>query len=297
MHQYYDQYSELKGRLHLLPALQALLETRSVTQAATRLGISQPAMSRQLERLRAEFHDALLVRAGSRMQLTPRAESLLTPLKEVLDSSAALFAATPFDPVTAQRTFQGIIPDVLAAPLLPRLLEQLEAEAPGCRLNLLPWSRGSENASELDFVITSEFQHFPTLKMKRLGEDRDVLASAFRPKPRSNLLALDHVAIVAAGLSEDPVDHWLREMGRSRCIRAVVPHYLLALHLVSSRRYCAILPSRMVGTLGPSLGISGYELPISQDPDHHWLLYPPRLESEPGSLWLRGLIERVCQQA
>lgn len=287
---------QLKGRLHLLPSLLALLEEASVTGAARRMNVTQPAMSRTLEQLRRIFEDPLLVRFGSDMQLTPRAEDLLGPLSGILSAAGGLLAKNTFEPLSARRVFRGIIPDALAGPLLPRILEELAASAPGCTLQLKPWADALRNATELDFVITSEVEHFPSLKMQPLGRDRDVLASAAKPPRGADVLQLDHVAVVASGLPEDPVDRWLREHGLSRRIRTTVPHYLLALYLVARSGLCAILPSRMVATMGAGLGVGAYELPIEQEADQLWLLYPARLEVDPASRWFRGLVVAASRE-
>lgn len=284
----------IRGRLDVLVSLDALLETRSVTAAAKRIGVTQPAMSRALERLRENFDDPLLVRAGSGMQRTPRGESLREPLREILAAAADLYAPVEFDPARAERTFRVVIPDVVAAPLLPGLLERFSREAPGCRLHLVPWPDNLGAVGDIDFMISSELSPFPTFRKQPLFRDHDVLAFRGSAPPKSDPLDLDHVAVIAAGLVEDPVDVWLRECGRTRRIATVVPHYLLALHLVSRTGLYAILPSRTVSILGPSLGVSAAELRIDQEQDQQWLLYPPRLEADPGSLWLRGLVADVC---
>ncbi|MFC3077180.1 LysR family transcriptional regulator [Phenylobacterium terrae] len=280
----------LRGRLDLLAPLNALLETRSVGAAAERLALSQPAMSRILGRLREVFGDPLLVRVGLRMELTPRAQALKAPLAELLAAAAELLAPQAFDPASAQRTFRGVLPDVVAAYLLPRLLEIFAAEAPGCRLHLRPWLSGGPADAEVDFVITTEPGFYPRMRMEPLNEDVDVLAFAGGAPAGPDVLELDHVAVVPAGLAVDPVDRWLAEHGLSRNIAVTVPHYLMAAQLLQRRKLVAILPSRMVGALG--LGSQGLAIP--QDPDRQWLLYPAAHIADPASLWLRRTLSRAA---
>lgn len=284
----------LWGQLDLLVPLEALLETASVTEAARRIGVTQPAMSRILERLRDAFHDPLLVRVGARMAPTPKALALRAPLAEVLRAAKRLYTPTAFDPRAAEQTFYAIVPDVIAGRLFPRLYARLASEAPRCRLQLLAWAARESAAGQLAFAITSERQNFPTFEGVPLFRDRDVLAATRRPRRGSDPLALDHVAVIAAGLSEDPVDRWLSSLGKTRRIVTVVPSYLLALQAVASARLYAILPSRMLAALGPKLGVRGYPLPLEQDDDQQWLLYPPQLEHDPAARWLRALVQEIC---
>lgn len=284
----------LRGRMDLLVALDALLETSNVTHAAERASLSQPAMSRALARLRHAFGDPLLVRSGGRTLLTPRADALRQPVHDLLQRMGELLAPQHFNPAAAERVFRAVIPDVLAAVLLPPLLERLRTEAPGCRLELVPWP-GSRHQTP-DLVVTSEATAFPTLRMTPLYRDRDVLAH--RPGISvASPLALPHVAVVAAGMAEDPVDRWLSASGQTRHIALVVPHYLLALQLIASSDYVAVLPSWLVAGPGAALGVAASELPLQQEPDQVWLLYPPHHDADLASRWLRDLVTQVARPA
>lgn len=283
----------LRGKLDLLVAADVILDCANLTVAGRRLGLSQPAVSRLLGRLREAFGDPLLVRVGARMRLTPRAEQLRAPLAAMLKAAEDLYAPPGFDPATASRVFRVVIPDVVAAVILPRLLARLASEAPACRLELLPWRPQADQPRDLDFVITTEIDAFPGFRMRPLFQDIDVLAFSGGKPPPENPLSLDHVAVIAAGATRDPVDHWLAESGRERRIGVVVPHYLLALQLVAHGGRVAILPSRMVAALGAPLGVRSVELPIPQTPDQQWLMHPPRLDADPGSLWLKSLVHAV----
>jgi DNA-binding transcriptional LysR family regulator len=284
---------DLRGKLDLLVAADVILDSANLTVAGERLGLSQPAVSRLLARLREAFDDPLLVRVGARMRATPRAEALREPLAALLRSAEDLYAPAGFDPARAQRVFRAVIPDVVAAVILPELLDRLAREAPACRLELWPWRPRAEQPRDLDFVITTEIEGFPDFRMAPLFQDHDVLAFASAEAPPGDPLALSHVAVVAAGASRDPVDRWLAESGRERRIGVVVPHYLLALQLVSRGDRVAILPSRMVAALGVPLGVRGVELPIPQAADQQWLMHPPQLDADPGSRWLRSLVQAV----
>lgn len=284
------EFDALRGNLDLLVHLQALLSERSVTRAAERLHLSQPALSRSLARLRDLFQDRLLERSGDRMLLTPRAEALEAPLRALLCSAADLVRPAAFDPASAERTFHGVLPDVLATALLPPLLGRLRERAPGCRLRLHPW-QPTADADGLDFVITSHPEFYPRLRMEPLYEDADVLAFRSPPPAEASILDLPHVAVTPAGHSADPVDVWLATHGLRRAIAVTVPHYLLAAQLLAAGDFVAVLPSRLVR----ALDLRYAEIDLPQPPDRMWLLYPPAHAGDPASVWLRALFAEVAR--
>src|SRR5579872_6018423 len=122
--------------LNLLVALDALISEAHVGRAARRIGLSQPAASHALKRLREITSDPLLVRTGARMQLTPRAEALRAPLEHALEQVRTLFAANHFDPPTSTRRFALMMPDHVVDLFMPPLLERIGREAPGIRLSV-----------------------------------------------------------------------------------------------------------------------------------------------------------------
>lgn len=278
--------------LSLLPALDALLDTRNVTRAAERMGLSQPAMSRIVAKLRARFGDALLVRMGARSDLTPRAEALQLPLKAILEQAAQMAAPPHFDPLTTERCFHLAIPDIVAAILLPPLRAAMALSAPRCRLTVAPWPGKNADMTQFDMAVAADPEIFPGFRIEPLYDDHDVLACRRDDVPPSTEDALQrsHVAVVPAGLARDLADEWLTAKGYSRKIVVVVPHYLQALNLVARSDLFAILPSRLVNSLGSAVGVVGVELQISQPPDQYWLLHPAHLTSDLANQWLRQTV-------
>src|SRR5438093_9544645 len=123
--------------LNLLVALNVLLTEKNISRAAERIHLSQSAMSNALARLRSYFVDELLVPSGRQLILTPRAESLVEPVREVLMRIESTIAAQPqFDPSTASHTFTLLVSDFTTTVFVPALLERLFHEAPGVRLDL-----------------------------------------------------------------------------------------------------------------------------------------------------------------
>jgi LysR family nod box-dependent transcriptional activator len=123
--------------LNLLVALDALLRERNVTRAGRLVGLSQPAMSATLARLRALFDDPLLARVGREYRLTPRANELMEPLRSALEAvERTLQRSAPFDPATAKRRFRIAVSDHLMVVLLPPLIQHLREVAPGIQLHV-----------------------------------------------------------------------------------------------------------------------------------------------------------------
>ncbi|EQD39029.1 LysR family transcriptional regulator, partial [mine drainage metagenome] len=126
--------------LNLLISLDALLHEKNISRAAERLYVSQPAMSAALHKLREYLNDPLLVRVGRTLELTPRGQSLVEPVRETLLQIQATLGAQPlFDPTTARREFTVIVSEEALPDLLPALIKRLALEAPGisCRVQLI----------------------------------------------------------------------------------------------------------------------------------------------------------------
>ena len=139
--------------LNLLIALEALLEEASVGRAASRVALSQPAMSHALNRLRNVLDDPLLVRVGARMQLTTRGEALRHPVKEVLARARDLLVSAHFEPVSSTRTFRLFVSDYAADLLLPPLLRELQTAAPGISIRAHTGRIGSLDPAQLASAV------------------------------------------------------------------------------------------------------------------------------------------------
>ncbi len=205
--------------LNLLVALDALLLEANVSRAAMRVGLSQPAMSHALQRLRGMLSDPLLVRAGSRMELTPRAQALRGPLAQALDQVRGLFIPDEFDAGSSERRFRLMMPDLAVELLVPPLMEKVSVSAPNVRLDIVPW-RGpaifsAEFARTIDLVI-SIGNAFKGFHRQLLYTDRDALAvrrghpAGTKLSKREAFLKARHIAVVIRGNNEDLIDTWLR---------------------------------------------------------------------------------------
>ena len=285
--------------LNLLVALDALLKEASVSRAALRIGLSQPATSHALQRLRDLIGDPLLVRTGARMELTPRAIALRAPLAETLEQIRSLFVADAFDAARSERQFRLMMPDLAVELLMPRLMEKVTRAAPHVRIDVVPW-RGpaifhAEFARTIDLVI-SIGNFFKGFHRQLLYTDADALAIrrghpiGTRLSKREAFLAARHVAVIIRGQNEDLIDTWLRAKGIERPIALVVPGYIEALHVTARTDLVAFVPRRLISALSKQLSLKIIAPPLDPGIDEQYMFYPTRAQMDPGSIWLRKLM-------
>jgi DNA-binding transcriptional LysR family regulator len=285
--------------LNLLVALDALLREASVSRAAMRIGLSQPATSHALRRLRELIGDPLLVRTGARMELTPRALALRAPLAQTLDQVRALFVPDDFDAARSERQFRLMMPDLAVELLMPPLMEKITQQAPHVTIDVVPW-RGSaiftaEFARTIDMVI-SIGNAFKGFHRQLLYTDADALAVrrghpvGTRLKQREAFLKARHVAVIIRGQNEDLIDTWLRGKGIERRIALIVPGYIEALHVAARTDLVAFVPRRLIAALSKQLSLASVTPPLDPGIDEQYMFHPTRAQMDPGSIWLRKLM-------
>ena len=285
--------------LNLLVALDALLREANVSRAAMRIGLSQPAASHALQRLRDLLGDPLLVRNGARMELTPRAQALRGPLAQALDQVRGLFIPDDFDAGSSERHFRLMMPDLAVELLMPPLMEKITQAAPNIRIDVVPW-RGpaiftAEFARTIDMVI-SIGDAFKGFHRQLLYTDSDALAvrrshpAGAKLKRRDAFLNARHVAVVIRGQNEDLIDGWLRAKGIERRIALVVPGYIEALHVAARTDLVAFVPRRLIAALSKQLSLVTVTPPLDPGIDEQFMFYPTRAQMDPGSIWLRKLM-------
>ena len=285
--------------LNLLVALDALLRETNVSRAAMRIGLSQPAASHALQRVRDLIGDPLLVRTGARMELTPRALSLRAPLAQALDQVRSLFVSDAFDAARSERQFRLMMPDLAVELLMPPLMEKITQAAPNVRIDVVPWRGPSiftaEFARTIDLVI-SIGNAFKGFHRQLLYTDSDALAVrrghniGVKLKRRDAFLDARHVAVIIRGQNEDLIDGWLRSKGIERKIALVVPGYLEALHVAARTDLVAFVPCRLISALSRQLSLATIAPPLDPGIDEQFMFYPTRAQMDPASIWLRRLM-------
>jgi DNA-binding transcriptional LysR family regulator len=294
-----------KVDLNLLVACDALLAERSVTRAAKRLGVTQSSASHALARLRDLFGDPLLVRSGHAMVLTPRAEGLARPVHEALGRLAELLAERPaFEPKTARLTFTISTSDYGALVVVPRLVERLAARAPGVDLVVRPPSNDVARhleAGAFDVALGPITDAPPALVVVRAFDDAFVcVVRAGHPSAKEGLaladfLALPHVVVAPRGLRPSHVDVALSRIGERRRVAVLVPHFLMAPHVVARSDLVLTLPRRLADLACASLPLARHEPPIDVDGFTFQLAWHERRQRDAAHAWLRAELLAVCK--
>ncbi|HEU5412809.1 MAG TPA: LysR family transcriptional regulator [Candidatus Angelobacter sp.] len=300
--------------LNLLVALDALIAEVHVGRAAHKIGLSQPAASHALNRLRDLLGDPLLVRVGSRMELTPRAMAVRDSLPEVLRRVHTLLVPDSFEPATSTRRFSVMMQDHVAHLIVPALVKHIRSAAPGVTLDVLPWQNPSsmkpERARSIDMLISCSSNEIAGFERETLFTDTEVTVvrkahpAAARIKNLRRFLGSNHVAVVGKGMAEDPVDSWLRQEGLVRNVVLRVPSYLQALQAVALSDLIALVPRRLAESLAKPLSLAVLAAPVDPGEYQEYLFHPLRTAHDPASKWLRELalaigaeVERGQRQA
>jgi DNA-binding transcriptional LysR family regulator len=281
--------------LNLLVALDALLAEAHVGRAARRIGRSQPAVSHSLARLRELLGDPLLVRIGSRMELTRRAVSLREWLPDTLERVRTLLAAESFVPATSSRRFQVVIHDHLADLVVPAVVRRMSAEAPRARLEVLPWespfSMTPERLHSIDLCTSCSTADLAGFDRAPLYTDTEAVVVR-RDHPLVSRLGrlrtfaeARHIAV-----TRDPLDAWLLKEGIERRIGLTVPSYLQALHAAAASDLVAFVPRRLAEALAKPLSLAIVKPPIDPGTYQEFLFYPRRHEGDAACRWLRDVV-------
>jgi LysR family transcriptional regulator, nod-box dependent transcriptional activator len=299
--------------LNLLIALDTLLREKNITRAAEKVFVSQPAMSAALHRLRDYFGDPLLVRVGRDMELSPRGQSLVDPVREALLLIQATLGTQPtFTAATTQREFTLILSEEAVPGLLPAILQRVSAEAPGIRINIELVSHLSLNHLEygeadlclcLDSLRLFDVRAYPdTLRSVRLRPVRWVCV-VDRDHPTvgdgissEQFFALPHIIGRPSGYTATAEELVRRLFDIELPVHITVPSLLHLPLVVRGTRLVATMPERVAQMFASSLPIKAFPLPFETPALHEILLWHKRHDSDPAHTWLRDLVARLTRE-
>ena len=294
--------------LNLLVAFDALMQTRSVSRAAERCFLSQPAMSNALNRLRETLDDPLLVRSATGMRPSPRAQKLEGPIRSILEQlERELRPAAPFDPATTERLFRISLTDYGEFVVLPRLVEKLAERAPKARLESVSLtSHLPESAlerGELDLVVAVQeyFQVPGRLRTQTLLGDRLVCLGSRTAYDDTSLtlkryLSRRHVYPSPLGVQSNVVDGWLSAQHKRRDIALSAQSYLVAARIAAESDLLLSLPGRIARTLAELLPLRLIEPPRGFPDFKLCLIWHPLYAGDPAIAWLLGLFAELQQE-
>lgn len=291
--------------LNLLPALEALLRRKNVSQAAADVGLSQPAMSRALARLREVLGDALLIRApGGGYALSPRGEALATQLAGALDQVKAVFQPQEFNPALVERTVRVVGGDTQAILLMPPLMKRLAKEAPGIDVRLENYSptmiqRMETGQLDLAFAIAN-YPLPPGARSEPYGVDR--LALVMRkdhPMVKKKWTIEDYGKWDQAGISifgdsGSDMDAQLARFGVHRRMALVTPTFIGAIAAVSQTDMVTTLSRVFAQHFAASFGLVLKEPPLPETRLDLTMVWSHVRQADPVLTWLRGVIREVA---
>ncbi|HEY4773474.1 MAG TPA: LysR family transcriptional regulator [Xanthobacteraceae bacterium] len=297
------RYAHLRHMdLGLLAALQALIEERSITRAAERMFLSQPAMSRALDRLQDIFGDELLVRTGHGYEPTHRARQLQAELDHVLPHLSHLLRGDHFDPATATDSFRIAATDFAASVLFPDLVARVTKAAPHVALEIHPWDdsvfrRLEGNALDLALWANSAPREFRTQVLFRdcfmcLVRRRHPLGTA--PLTLERYLAYPHALVALAHQRQGVLDKMLEDKGIERRVQLRIPYFASAAWAIEQSDMILTVPKRLACRLQKISQTTMLEPPIELAEFRYIQVWHPRLDADPAHQWLRHMFSEVA---
>jgi DNA-binding transcriptional LysR family regulator len=285
--------------LNLLVVLDALLAERHVTRAGRRLGLSQPATSNALDRLRRLFDDPLLERIPGGLKLTPRAEALREPLGEVLRGASALVASEGIALRDVQRSIRLSVVDYWIPVVMGQVLRSIAERAPGIDVVCMPWSGAADThagleAGALDLAMSLVAPS--ALRFRPVRHESYVLAMRDAHPARKRLaeswLDYPHVVVSGEGMASGAPDMALAERGKKRTVAVVVPSFLAVPGLLMQTDLLALIPetvarlSRGIAFTKPPIEVAGFDVALA---------WHARRDADAAVAFLRDEIARIAR--
>jgi DNA-binding transcriptional LysR family regulator len=294
--------------LNLLVVFDALVAEGHATRAAERIGLTQPAVSHALNRLRALFGDPLFVRSPRGMVPTSLAQDIAPSVRSILEQvEGVLRGGRALDPAASTRQFVLGLSDYAAFVLLPRLTVRLDQEASGVSLVVRNTSRSvglpmlEDGTVEL---IAGNFPEPPTHMREELLYEEDFICAGRRDHPDlgepldlDRYLALRHLQVSTKGNPSGYVDAVLAEKGLKRNVAVTVGHFLMAPMLVDASDLVATEPRRLLTPLAGRLPLRLFSPPIDIPLFRVVQTWHARHDADPGHQWLRRILREIGQQA
>jgi DNA-binding transcriptional LysR family regulator len=292
--------------LNMIRSLRALLEERHVSSAAERCGVSQPAMSRTLARLRTTFADDLLIRSGRRYERTPRADQLLAEVRDILDRIEVAISGNRFDASQCDVAFRLATTDYISAVLLPHVLRDLHDNAPSSAIDL---TRSDErtvdevSAGRIDVAILGVDDVPASLDGEKLFDDDYVcLVAADHTLARRSSVTLDrylkqpHIVIDVVHGLQPPIDRPLAALGVRRHVAFRTPFLTSAVFAVASTSMILTIPRRLARICTAGLPVRIVGAPRELDTFTYTLAWHKRLGASAAHAWFRERIRMVASQ-
>jgi DNA-binding transcriptional LysR family regulator len=291
--------------LNLLLVFHHLLREKRVSAVASVLGMSQPAVSSALGRLRASLGDELFLRTQRGMAPTPYALQLAEPVATALDGlQQALNVRASFDPASSERSFTLAMTDVGEMYFLPVLVEALVQSAPGVTLQVVSVTQSGLKEDMASGRVDLALGLLPQLQAGFFQQAlfRQAYVCLMRQghplaiKKHLNLKSFaqaQHVRVIAAGTGHGRVDEALERQGLQRRIRLTVPHYVALGDVLGHSDLIATVPERFAQRVTGPFNLTTRPLPLAVDSSAIHQFWHARLHKDPGHQWLRGQVSQL----
>jgi LysR family transcriptional regulator, nod-box dependent transcriptional activator len=290
--------------LNLLVALDVLIEERSVSRAAERLHLSQPAMSAALRRLRDYFNDPILAAHGKKMIPTPHAMRLRSMVSDLLIGVDQMVSvSTRFDPAISRRRFRVGTSDYLSIVLFTTLVPRLQQVAPSVTLELVQPSdtmAASLDQGDLDLVITPAEHIARNHPSELLFEERHVVAGwtgnpvFAHEMTEEAFFAAGHVVVEIGQLRPTSfAETFLRERGKERTIEIMVSSFAVAPEMLMNSNRLAVMHERLARMYAARIALTYVDMPFDFPIMREMLQYHTARADDPGLRWLIGEIKQA----
>lgn len=289
--------------LNLLLALKVLIEEKHVSRSALRIGLSQPAMSRALGKLRQILKDPLLVKGSAGLDLSARAIDLYQPLVNVLSTITQIVSPPSSNPASMQGEIVIATRDNEMVSILPKVINCIMKEAPLLTLRIVPLTGDDLSLLEqnkVDFIMSGTESKSATLCRSTLyKEDFVCLLASHNPAIEhftlKKYVEMKHCMVTLTGFGLGAVDEILAEKGLTRIIAVRVPYFLAASHIVASTDLIVTLPRKVGALFSQDSKVNLIEPPIKIPSFSIYLYWHVRNQSNPVHQWLRKLIRDINQ--
>jgi DNA-binding transcriptional LysR family regulator len=292
--------------LNLLLVLDALFVEKNVTRAGERIHLSQSATSGALSRLREYFKDDLLVPVGRRMVLTPLAEELARPVHELLQQAEVVIRRRPvFSPESSERRFRIVMSDYVAIVLMTRALPEIQRQAPGITLQILPLRTGALEQGDPDLVILPAQILAKDYPSEVLFHDEFVCIACAKNKlikkalTVRDYLSLSHV-VVRFGEQQEVAsleEEFLGNLGQKRRIEVVTTGFTLLPQLILGTTRIATIQRRLAEFYARQMQLKIVRLPKPLPRIEETMQWHAFRNADPGLLWLRRTLKGFANRA
>ncbi len=292
--------------LTLLYVFDAIMTEGSITRAAERLSMTQPAVSNAVSRMRAAWKDPVFVKKGRQIEPTSYALSLWDQVRGPMYELSQAVSVTNFEPATSRRKFRIAIADLTLEMIWQPLVSHLEKAAPGVDLHAVPYSVGGAHTqlreAHVDLAIGVLAEHDHSLRSTWLLDSDYVLAMreghalAGKPVSLDDFLKARHLLISLSGDTHGLVDSALDRMGLSRRVAVTVNNFPAIHGVLKSSDMITAVPEAMVQDADFREGLWLTRLPIEVDPISLYLIWHARHDRDPGVIWMRSLIDFLIRE-